>query len=87
MVGLGDRLFVIQNNRLHAVNPVDGTWNLLGNDDWSGATGLVSVQGLLYAIRNQTMYRVDPGTGSYEVLVGDDWGRAPVMSGYHGQCN
>lgn len=77
-------MWIIQNNRLHRVNPDNGYWAVLGNADWSGATSMTARwrpdQEALYIIQNNRLHQVNPVNGSYTVLPGQG-GKEAVWDG------
>ncbi len=66
-------LYIIQNDRLHEVNPESGSYRVLGAADWSGSTIVKYYKGWLYVLQNATFHRVNPASGEWLVLgrVGD----------------
>jgi len=75
----GNSLYIVENQTLHQVNPVNGRYRALGGQVWKKApTALTSHGRLLYIIENQTLYRVSPANGTYQALGGQIWKKAPI---------
>lgn len=59
-----DRLYIIQNNILHEVNPNDWSYTH-SNINWFDTKGMSSAQGYVHVMQNDVLHRVTPGTLSY----------------------
>ncbi|KAK5657429.1 hypothetical protein OQA88_3001 [Cercophora sp. LCS_1] len=71
---LGNTLFVVQAGSLHAVNPIDGAYKILGKRDaWTGHTSMAVSGSELFIIRDEKLWKVDPATGQYNQLGSGRW--------------
>lgn len=80
MTALGDHLYVIQNSRLHRVNPTDGSSVILGDAGWGVPTAIAALGNHLYVMENNRLHRVNPADGSWVVLGDADWGAPTAVT-------
>jgi hypothetical protein len=62
---LGGMLYVINSGTLYSINPTDGAYKALSEDDWSSAKELVALDGKLYIYADSAVYSLDPQTGAF----------------------
>lgn len=80
LTNLGDRLFAIQNCRLHEVNLKNGIWWVRGQPVWCGPSKMVGIDNQLFVVQNKRLHQVDPKNGSYVVLGGANWDGTTSMA-------
>lgn len=64
-------LYIIQEGRLHRVNPMTGQYAVIGND-WSGEAQMVSADHDLMIFQNSRLHIVE-ASGSYRVVGNAEW--------------
>jgi hypothetical protein len=62
---LGSVLYVVNGGALYSINPADGAYKQLSEDDWSSAKELVALDGKLYIYADSAVYSIDPQTGAF----------------------
>ena len=75
-------LYIVQNRKLHRVNPADGSYEILRPEtDWGGLNSMTAHKDRLYIIQNRTMHRVNPDDGTYTQLKPTtDWSGFTAMT-------
>jgi hypothetical protein len=75
-------LYIIQNRKLHRVNPADGSYEILRPEtDWGGLNSMTAHKNHLYIIQNRTLHRVNPNDGTYVQLKTEtDWSGFTAMT-------
>lgn len=66
------RLWVLQNRRIHRVNPADGNYQVVGGADWLPGS-ITDLADRLYVLSNSRIHRVNPANGGYDVIGPTDW--------------
>lgn len=65
---LGERVFVLEGQRLQEFTPAGAGWRAVG-DDWRQATALVGLGGKLYlGEQDGDIYEVDPDSGEHRLI-------------------
>jgi Trypsin len=80
MASLGEHLYIVQNERLHRVSPVDGSWQVLGPPAWAGTEAMTALNDALFIVQNQRLHRVSPVDGSWQVLGPPAWAGTEAMT-------
>lgn len=84
MVALDGYLYIIQNSRLHRVNPSDGSWQLLGGLSWPDTEGMTALEGYLYIVQNNRLHKVNPSDGSWSLMTTAMWQGTEAMGAFSG---
>ena len=70
---------LLQNSRLHSVDPGSGGYRVLGSPDWPGSTRSVFADGSLFIQQGNRLHRVSPADGSWSLLSDTNWQNATSM--------
>ncbi len=62
---LGSTLYIINDGTLYSINPTNGSYKAVSDDDWSSAKKLLSLDGRLYIYADSALYSIDPQTGAF----------------------
>ncbi len=86
MAHLNGYIYIVQSGNLHKVNPISGSYNLIGESGiWNGTEAVASSSnGYIYIVQNSTLHKVDPNTGNYSILGIPDWAGTEGMVAYNG---
>jgi len=86
MTTLRGALYAIQGGSLWKIDdPEAGTYHVVGNYDWSGATSMVGADkgtgdNTLVIISDSQLFKVDPDTGERTEWIHDYWGGPTSMA-------
>ena len=85
MTALENSLYIIQNDKLHRVNPQTGTRTVLAGD-WPGFSVMTAVGDKLYILQGGKLHQFDPRTNQNHVLRNsDDWSKVTAMTAVNGR--
>jgi hypothetical protein len=68
-----ERVFAIQNNYIHEINPRTGSYRTVGDPEWGGHTSITALGTELFIIQNGFLHKVNPDNGTYVVLGDQVW--------------
>lgn len=80
---LSTRLYVIQADHLHKVNPADGTYSVLGGAAWPGQTTMAVINSTIYITQDAGLWKItNTTTGAYSQVGSADWTGATSMAAH-----
>jgi hypothetical protein len=80
---LSTRIYVIQNERLHKVNPADGSYTVLGGADWAGPTSMSVINSTIYITQGDGLWKVtSTSTGAHTRVGTADWTGATSLAAH-----
>jgi len=80
---LGTRIYVIQADHLHKVNPADGTYTVLGGPAWPGQTTMAVINSTIYITQDDGLWKItSTSTGAFARVGTADWTGATSMAAH-----
>jgi hypothetical protein len=80
---LSTRIYVIQADHLHKVNPADGTYTVLGGPAWPGQTTMAVINSAIYITQDAGLWKItSTSTGAFTQVGSADWTGATSMAAH-----
>ena len=79
MTPLDQKIYIVQGDVLHRVEPKDGNYDRVGQTLWVGTAAVITLGDKLYIVQGGVLHRVDPKDGTYQRL-GGTWPGGSIAS-------